>query len=330
MAQTNKVNNFGVLNVTQATLLDVDSAAGSAVSLTVRNNAGFNSGDYIAVGQLGSAECEITTVSSVVTSTGITVASLAFAHSRLEPITGLFADQVKLYRAPNVNNDPPADSTFNAVGSPTAIVGSSLSTSITDATGGSDFWYKFTYYNSTTSGETAIGDSVAVRGGGYGDYATLAEIRAEAGMTNNPNISDSDIAKKRKRAQNIINGYLYEVYTTPFAVPVPPLINTSCIMLAAGYLMLEEYGQSATGMSKDGNAKIAQVIDPDGKSGKFGILDMIKMREIILTDEAGTSLLLTDLISSYPDDSTDATTTVSDPQNTNDGANRYFYIADRY
>lgn len=333
MAQTLSLDNYGSLNTLLQTSLTADATAGSNVVLAVKNSANFSSGQHIAIGRPGTEQCEIQAITAI-TATSITVGTLSFAHYADEQITGLFGNQINIYSAANVNNDPPADNTFTKIGTVT-ILADWPSTEYTDNSGSSSFWYKFTYFDSTSLAETQIADSRAVRGGNYGNYASLAEIRAEAGMTSNPNISDSDIAKKRQRAQNIINGYLYGVYTTPFADPVPPLINTSCILLAAGYLLLEEYGQSATGMSKDGNAKIAQVIDPDGKSksGEIGILDLIKMREIILTDDAGNSLLLSDLISSYPDDNTDPTTLTSDTNSIDVNGNqlgRYFSMRDRY
>lgn len=335
MAQTLNIDNFSAINTLQQTLLDADILTPSpSVVLTVLTNLEFSIGDVIIVGTPGASNCEITTVTATSGSTSLTAASLVLTHQRTEPITKLFGSQIKVYSASDVTGNPPADTSFSSIGS-VVIQPNVLATPYLDNAGGSGFWYKFTYLNTTSNFETSLADSGIIRGGGYGDYATIAEIRSEAGFTNNSNISDSDIAKKRQRAQNIINGYLYEVYTTPFAVPVPPLVNTSCIMLAAGYLLLEEYGTSATGTSKDGHAKISQVIDPDGKkdSGQIGILDLIKLREIILTDDAGNSLLLSDMISSYPNNTADPSTLTADTNtlSTTGGPNgRYFTMADRY
>jgi hypothetical protein len=339
MAQTITVDNFANLNIKSATIINADiSSTGANITVYVPDTSNLAAGDYVALGALGGANCEITTISSVAGNTSVVLANVTLSHQRGEAFTDLFGNQINLYRATNVNDDPPADSSFSVIVSATSIIPNQIATQITDSGGGSGYWYKFTYYNPTLPGETQLADSKVVRGGGYGNYATLDEIRAEAGFTNNANISDSDISRKRQRAQNIINGLLYGDYITPFAVPVPPLINTSCIMLAAGYLMLQEYGTSATGTSKDGDAKIAQIITPyDAKSGMregLGILDMIKMREIILTDDAGNSLLLSDLTDSSPNDSTDPTTLTSDTNsfdpNTGTQLGRYFSMRDQY
>lgn len=328
MSQTVKIDNFSALNIVQASVLNADIAAGTSVTISIPDTAGIVAGDFLALGALGSTSCEIVTVASVTNATALVITTVGLPHQRSEAVTKLFGTQVKLYRATDTNGNPPVDGSFSIVGSAVPIVPNAQTTSVFDAGGGAGYWYKFNYFNPTSSAETGLADSKVVRGGGYGDYATLAEILEEAGMNKNPNITPADVAQKRQRAQNIINSYLFEVYSTPFAVPVPPLINTCCIMLAAGYLMMAEYGQSATGTSKDGNAKILEVMDPDAKSGKYGLLDMIKMRESILTDSAGTSLLISDMISSYPNDGTDPTTTVSDP-NTIDSP-RYFNMSDRY
>ena len=327
MAQSLKIDNFAVTNIIDRNILAADAPA-SSVDIALANTYSYGNGQYLMVGALGMETAELSTITSIAGAIGLVIAPLKLNHYQTEPVTILFGNQINIYRAPDVDGEQPADPTF-ALLATVNIDYTNQTSGYTDAAGGVNYWYKYTYLNQTTNAETSIADSAAVRGGGYGNYATLDQIREEAGLSNNSNILDSEIARKRKRAQNIIDGYLYEVYTTPFAVPVPPIINTCCILLAAGWMLLEQYGTSATGMSKDGQAKINQVMAPAGaKNGELGILDLIKMREITVIDAAGVSLLESDLTSSSPDNSTDPTTTTVDPVTV--GNDRYFSMGDRY
>lgn len=62
------------------------------------------------------------------------------------------------------------------------------------------FRYRYTYYNATSNIETDIEDSVPVRGDDFGHYASLTEIRSEAGFDNAINLSDVTIDQQRRAA----------------------------------------------------------------------------------------------------------------------------------
>jgi hypothetical protein len=61
-----------------------------------------------------------------------------------------------------------------------------------------------TYCNATSNVETDIQDSVPVRGDDFGHYASLTEIRSEAGFDNAYNLSDvtitSNVGPPRQRS----------------------------------------------------------------------------------------------------------------------------------
>lgn len=319
MSQLLKIENFGAINVTETTALTAAVAPGSAVSVSVKNTQGLTGGDVFALGTPGNEQCELVTITSITNGTAFVATSVSFTHQPGEPVTDLFGSQIKVYSAANVNNEQPADAAFANIGSPVTIEADQLFSYFTDPSGGINYWYKYTYLNPTTNNETDLGSSLAVRGGNYGNYASVENIRFEAGFANNTNITDSTIDRFRQRAERIIDGYLFEDCVTPFQVPIPPLIEECATLLAAGYLMISEYGESATGTDKDGKALIAQVMD-EGK-GVPGILDLIKLREVTLLDPAGNSLMLTQLVSSYPDNNT-TSANLTDAQT--DGVGRMF------
>lgn len=323
-----KLDNFiANLNIIETTSITAVVAPGSAVSVSVKNTQGMTAGDVAAMGALGAEQCELVTVSSITNSTTFVAAVVKFTHQPGEAVSDLYGSQIKVYASLNVNNEQPADSAFLAglLGSPLTIEADQLYTPFTDAGGGINWWYKFTYFNPTTTAESDIALSRAIRGGNYGNYADIDNIRFEAGFSNNQNVTDSTIDRFRQRAERIIDGYLFEDCVTPFQVPVPPLIEEAATLLAAGYLMISEYGESATGTDKDGKALIHQVMDED--KGMSGILDLIKLREVTLLDPAGNSLMLSQLVSSYPDASTTAAN-LTDAQT--DGSGRKFSSGMRF
>ena len=73
------------------------------------------------------------------------------------------------------------------------------STYMTDTSGGSEFWYRSTYFNAPANEETAFDGSEPRRGQDWGNYCSLDEIRAEAGFTSSFNMNDSLIFQHRDR-----------------------------------------------------------------------------------------------------------------------------------
>lgn len=86
-------------------------------------------------------------------------------------------------------------------------------------------------------------------------YSTATKVRDEAGFTGNNNILDATITSYIDAATNHIDGKIGRLYSLPLA-STPPIIELIERKLAAGYLMLDEYGTQAEGTSKDGNANI--------------------------------------------------------------------------
>ncbi len=228
------------------------------------------------------------------------VGTLVRAHSAGARVTFLRGNQHKIYRAAkNASGTIPDDSEFSLLAGGTIDIDyDQAHTDFQDSTGGSDYWYKATQYNTVTSAETSLAEAKAVRGGGFGHYASIDAIRSEAGFTQNPYITDAMIAARRDDAESEINGELVGMYTIPFEAPVPPVITNITRLLAAGWLLAAEYGPVSSGTNKDAKDKLAQGRD---------LLEKIKKREIVLTDEAGSPTNISDGISGWPNNSTATT-----------------------
>lgn len=276
MSVTLRIDNFTSVNTKEATSLASDVEIG-ATSLPLLNNNNIVINDFILVGRKGSETAEIRTVASVTGATIATSDALTLRHNQNEDVIALIGNQIKVYRALNVNGTAPSDASFAVLGSPINIDPDQLSTDYTDEAGSTDHWYKYTFFNSATSDETAIADSAAVRGGGIGIYSSLDEIRSAANFSSNRNITDSYISGFRQSAQDQVNASLAGVYVIPFSAPVNGFIKQIVIQLAAGHIKLDQF--SAT--NAEGNSMITWAENQ---------LKAIKSGDLTLTDTAGTTL----------------------------------------
>lgn len=295
-----RLDNFSPSNKIENAILDADSIVG-ATSLVLKNSHGINANDYIMVGALGGERSELKQVSTInadqVTVTLLTAAKEA--HSRFETITSLFGNQLKIYRASNVDGTIPADNQFATIVT-TPIDPDQLYTDYTDATGSSNYWYKYTYYNSTALTETTLSDAVAVRGGGYGNYCSVDDIRFEGGLKNNRWITDADIDFYRLSAQSEIDATLTGTYSIPFTSPINPMIAEIARKLAAGFLLSKNYGPTSTLNTNGGQSKVDEARK---------LLQQLNAKKITLVDNLGGSLAITTAVgavSIWPDASTAA------------------------
>jgi len=310
MADLLILDNFPPANIAETSKLHVDAAA-LATTFTVENPNDFAVDKHVVVGRLGNERAEVRKITNV-TDSVITVAALDFAHERFEPVTILRGPQIKVYRAADVDGTPPVDGSFASIATVTIEPDKQFSEH-SDSGGGSGFWYKQTFFNTDLSAETTLGASTAVRGGDFGHFATVVDIRREAGFDHNPDITDENIADRRDEAEGEVKGALLNGgYGLPFT-RVPPIVRNVTKLLAAGYLLLQDYGEVAEGTNKEGNAKIKQA---------ERILDKIIKHEVVLTDTDDSALAHTPNIDAWP---TDATETAESDEA---GGNRIFRVTD--
>lgn len=282
MSQTIKLPNFNSLNNrnSEKTRLAGDTVVG-ATSLTVQNNNGIVPNLFLLIGLEGAEKSEIRAVSAATGATLITTLALSFEHFYNDPVTVLFGNQIKVYRAPNVDGNKPADNAFLYLAT-VDIEADQGTTTYTDPSGSSAWWYKSTYFNSLLTLETSLADTIAVRGGGFGNYVSIDAIRQEAGFKNNVNVTDSLIDEKRQTAQDEVNSSLYGVYAVPFAAP-NGIIKNITLMIAVMYLHVAKFG------AYDEDSAVGRKIDM-----ALNQLERLKSGQLVLVNPDGSSMQIPD------------------------------------
>jgi len=291
MAEVIRPTNFDAINILEKTELSADVAAAQKVA-NVLNAQGIVTNNFYVIGPLSAELSELAQLDTKTSNALTAVANYANTHKMGDAVTKLFGDKINIYRATNVDGSTPDDADFSLIGTIDIEVDQSY-TEYTDATGGSGYWYKKTFYNSSNLSETTLVDSVAVRGGGYGNYATWEEVREEAGLTSNRYIPDSVYQEKLLSAQGEVNASLkIGGYTLPLT-SVPHLIKNATILIAAGYVLLKEYGPENSGTNKEGNQKLTE-----GRK----LLAKIEGGGSTLVDSQGGNIGRSSRLGGYPDD----------------------------
>lgn len=269
MATTINIDSYDDINLKQTTSL-TSAVSGTTTQLQVASSANFATGGHVIVGNIARDGAEMASVASVDDGTTITLSEgLKLAHRASEPVTSVVGDVARVYRAPYVEGQLPDDASFTQlVDRPLEV--DQPSTYYRDPDGSSAYWYRYTYASSTTTDETT--PLAAVRGDDFGHYASLSEIRKAAGFVNATNLQDIAIDIQRRTAESEINSAFASGYTTPFD-PVPPLIHTLTIQLAAALLRDAAFHTSETANEvkaarqaiKDA-VESGQITDDDGNS----------------------------------------------------------------
>ncbi|MFI2837544.1 phage protein Gp36 family protein [Mycolicibacterium sp. PDY-3] len=284
MSTTLAIESFSENNIRERSKLSKGADIGDQV-LVFESTEGFAPDDIVYVGQLSREGCEKVVVQTVDNATSVTLVSpLSLPHSRFESVTSVVGDKINVYRAVNVNGSIPIDADF-AIIATRQIDPDQLSTYYTDSIGNSGFWYRYTYYNPLNQAETDLDESPAKRGDDFGHYASLTEIRKEAGFDNALNLADTVIDQQRTIAESEINAALGGRYTVPF-VPVPDRIHTLTIQLAAALLVANAYRGTTRGQAELKAAK--------------ELLDAYRTGDQTITDENGTAISTGEGISSWP------------------------------
>lgn len=318
MSQTLKLPNFHTNNIVETSVLDADAAI-ATTSLAVRFSDQMTTDGYLFIGEFGGEGSELAVLNTITDADTVTIDApgLVKAHKRFEPATILFGNKLRIYRASNVDGTTPADGDFSLLDTIDIDV-DQAQTTYEDATGGSDYWYKYIYYNSVLTSGTNIADATAVRGGSIGNYASIESIRREAGLQNNKYIADDFIDEKRQAAQQVINSTLSGIYTIPFTAPINPGIAEVTRLLAAGYLLTANYGALNTLNTNEGEAKIKRAMD---------MLAGYRNGSSQVVDETGTTIALPGTAGGFGGWPNSTTATAAP---TEGGATRAFRMSDKY
>lgn len=272
--QTLELPNFDALNIRGKSRLVADAAADQPVA-ALENPQGFIVQEYAILGEPGAEDAELILIDGVDEDQITAAENLARDHSRGEAITLLSGNMIRIYRASNVNGYEPDDDADYSLLDTIEIDVDQMSTEYTDETGGSDYWYKKTYYNETTGLETALEDSDAVRGGNYGHYVTLDEVVDEAFPAGNDYVRASLVADARDDAEDEVNGTIASRYTLPLT-STPRMLKRATKLIAAGWLLTKVWSTGEEGTNKDGNDRLKkgrEILDRIA-TGKLGLLDV--------------------------------------------------------
>ena len=277
----------------ERTVLNADVAAGSGVTLTLLNNDNLNQYDYIVIGYEGSESAELVQISAAVTP-GLTVqATLVRSHKQNEPVVKYRYNKRKFYGS---LTETGTYTELTAYGSPVTIQVSDPQGTYLEYTGSEGYeYFKATYYNTQDSRETDKADSDSVQGDQSTRYCSIYAIRVQAGLTNNPYITDGQVETYRKRAENEVNSYIISRYQLPLVnasgvSEVPWMIENITTLLAAGYMDYQEFGQDGMGVKWLGEAR--------------SLLKKIQGGEQSLIDISGQQMAEMETLSgvqSYPD-----------------------------
>ena len=262
--------------LTELTYLSDDVAA-AANSISVTNPQGFVANDYIVVERVRSETAEVVKIASVTGSEITLSTALNFLHKDGVRIQKILFNQRRFYRS------------TSETGSYTLLVTKSIEvdrpdgTFYEDSTGTSTSWYKSTYYNSTTDVETTLADAVACKAAESEHYTSLWDIRKQAGFEDAFGIKDETIANYRDEAENEFEAAIVSVYTIPL-VPKPKIVRQIINLLAAGNLLIKEYGMEADiEISKSGQRMLDRAYD---------LINKIVNKTLKLVDDDGDPLTL--------------------------------------
>ncbi|MGW6120441.1 hypothetical protein ACWFRF_15470 [Nocardia sp. NPDC055165] len=284
MATTLQADSFNDINIVERSSL-AEAAETGDNSLLLVSTQGIEVGRIIYLGTLSREGCERAVVSSV-NADGVTLgltANLKLDHAVNADVTAVLGDLIHFWRAANVDGSVPADGDFTVIAT-RSIDPDQTSSFYRDADGSSSYWYRYTYYNATSSDETLLQNSEPVRGDDYGHYASLSEIRSKAGLAEAVNLKDSDIDLHRRAAEREVNGALAASYSVPFS-PVPGEVNTLTVELAASMLLVAAFGAIYEHRLKSARDAIKAYAD----------------RAATITDDEGNSLVESGAFSGYPD-----------------------------
>ncbi len=252
-----------------------------ATTLLIKNAGNFVINDFIVIGTIGTETAEIRRIDSISSDLReiVITEKINFNHGKLEPIQVIRFDKRKFYRS---DSEDGAYSHLSSEGSPVDIqVDIPEGTRFEDATGNNTHYYKATYWNSFSGDESSLDDAVASKASDVDHYTSIYRIRQEAGMLENDFITSDIIDSYRVEAEAQVEGAIASVYSIPFSY-IPRLLQHIVSLLAAGHLLMKEYGMEAdVEISKTGQRKIERA---------EALLGKIAEGDIILIGEDGTPI----------------------------------------
>jgi hypothetical protein len=291
--------NFPRVNIVEEGELGAEAAAGQA-TLTMLNVQGYTANSYVVVGQRGSETAERKQILSIAGQVITLTSNLSFRHPKGEQVTKLFGDQIRVYKAANVDGTAPADDDFSLLATADIEVDQEY-TDYTDQAGdGSSYWYKQSFYNSYSLAETNLDDTEAVRGGADTHYVSVDAIRNSAGLQNAVSVPDADISSKRDDAESEVDGACAAAnYTMPLQTSAgvtfnPGVIRNITLQLSSGLLIMDKFAPD-TDTYEEGEKKVKEA---------RRILKRIGDNDLVLLDGNKQPLAYGSKVDGWPDETT--------------------------
>lgn len=291
------INSFPQFQFLDETELTDDVAEG-ATSLPIANEDLFDTDHAILIGNPGDDNSLIAEPSAVADE-AITVSSLDRSFSKGTKVYKLRANKAKVYAASNVDGSKPTDEDdYSELGEVT-FRGDRVFEEYSHASGGSDYWYIYTFYNDVPdlAEETQKILTAAKRGGGHGDYVTVDSVKKEAGFARNNYIERSWVQEAITDAQSEVKGTLSVAgYVLPISA-VPGSVRRATLLIAAGFLLMSDYGFGANAYSQ-GKEKVEQ--------GREMLMSFLENTVALINDTTESELDVDEdrNVDGYPDDTT--------------------------
>lgn len=225
--------------LTELTYLAADVSA-NAGSITIENGQGFDTDDYIVIERNCSETAELIKIATVSGQTITLSSNCSFAHKKGSRIQKILYNQRKFYRATSKTG------TYSLLsgGTVSIEVDRPDGTLFEDANGLSTSWYKATYYNEVANQETSLDDCAPAKGNDSENYTSIYAIRKQAGFENAFGIKSETISEYRGEAQSEFNSAVASRYSVPLST-IPKIVRQIINLLAAGNLLIREYGMEA-------------------------------------------------------------------------------------
>ncbi len=167
-----------------------DPYSAGTTSIEVKNSNRFAANDRIMIGEMGKEKTEIVTVSSVnANGTTMVIGATKFSHSADDPVYKMTFDQVKYYRASS------SGGSFSVISTQDMDVDNAdLTTKYDDTSGTASNYYKFTFYHSVSTLESAFSDEIQGSGWRREQVGRIVdEILQEVGDQNELNVSRNEL-----------------------------------------------------------------------------------------------------------------------------------------
>jgi len=258
--------NLPSLDTSPQTFVSTDyTVASSGTTLTVKNTAAFAANDYLVLGKLGTEQAEIVKISAVGSDTSITLTAAAkFNHAADSVVTKIPYDKFRVYRSTTG-----VGGSYSLLSEAAMQVDASdLKNKYYDATAVSPYSYKFSFYNSTTTVESAFSDEIPFDG--YEDYSLKSMQDAVLELFGDAN--------EETLSRNAIRYWFNELYRklqviitggdTPYFVSSTTITATGATSYdLSSYEMMTIF---LVELSTDGGSNYNQTIDP--ADARFGAM----------------------------------------------------------